>query len=172
MIRRVAVLFVVCGLLTAAGCKAEFREYTNAAGKYKVQFPGTPKEQTQNVPGGGTAKIAGLDERNGAYMVMFSDMPIPPNEPQAKIDNRLEGAIQGMMQNNGGTVTSKENIMANGKYPGREVQGNITRPIAGILRCKIILVGTRMYQVMVLGNPSFANSADATKFLTSFTITD
>jgi len=172
MTRKLFGLLAACALLAPAVSAKDFQEYSSADGKYKVQFPGKPKEQTQNAPGGIAMKIAGVEERTGAYMVMYSDMPIPEKEPDAKIQDRLEGAILGIVQNNGGTVMKKDRTTLNGKYPGRDFQAKITRPMAGMVRGKIVLVGRRLYQVMVLGTTEFAGSADATRFLNSFALTE
>jgi hypothetical protein len=52
MTRNDALWVVVGGLLLISGCgKAEFKEFASPGGRFKVQMPGTPKEETQNVNG-------------------------------------------------------------------------------------------------------------------------
>jgi hypothetical protein len=86
---------VLAGVFLVSGCGSkEFKEFKSAGGGFKVLMPGTPKEQTQNTPGG-VLKMLILEERNGAYMAGYADTPIPPNEPEAKTQVRLDGARDG-----------------------------------------------------------------------------
>jgi hypothetical protein len=163
-------LAAVC-LFALAGCGASFEEYKSAEGQFKISFPGKPKEQTQPGPGF-TMKAVTVEGRNGAYVAAFGDMPIPEKEPPAKIDDRLDGAVQGMATTNAGTIKSSNKITINGKYPGREFEIAITRPKQGTVRGKVFLKGRRLYQVFALGTDSFASSGDATKFLDSFALTE
>jgi hypothetical protein len=137
----------------------------------KVQFPGKPTEKTQKV-GGVPQNFYQVEERNGAYTVNYADMPFPANEPPGKIKERLDEAVAGMGGPTGGKVVSQSEITLNGKYPAREFKLTITQPRTGLIRGKICLKGRRLYQVFVVGDESFANSANATKFIDSFTLID
>jgi hypothetical protein len=54
-------------------------------------------------------------------------------------------------------------------HPGREIRLSI--PAAkGIARCRIFLVGSRLYQVMVVGVPEFADSERSSSVLASFAL--
>src|SRR5262245_25790394 len=108
MIRKLSSVFLVCGLLAMAGCGSrEFQDFTSAEGKFKVQFPGKPKESSQPAPAGATMKSFAVEERNGVFVVSYGDMPFPENEPDAKVQDRLEGAVLGSVQATGGKLTSK-----------------------------------------------------------------
>lgn len=160
---------MACGLLLVSGCgKAEFKEFASADGRFKVQMPGTPKEETQTAAGA-TMKIYSLQEKDGAYAAAFADLPIPSGESEAQLQARLDGSRDGMVRNVGGTLTSESRITLSGKYPGREVQADIPSK-KGVLRARIYLVDRRLYQVMVTGTKPWATSADATKFLDSLVL--
>jgi hypothetical protein len=170
MMRRDALWMVTCGVLLVSGCgKAEFKEFASADGRFKVQMPGTPKEQTQTAAGV-TMKIYTLEEKDGAYAVSFADMPIPAGESEAQLQARLDGSRDGMLRNTGGILTSESKINLSGKYPGREVQADIASK-KGILRARFYLVDRRLYQVVVTGTKPWATSANATKFLDSLVLT-
>jgi hypothetical protein len=167
---RVAALASAC-LALVVGCGASFQEFNSKDGHFKVSMPGKPKEQSQPAAGT-TMHTFTVDERNGAYVVGYGDMPIPEKEPAEKIKDRLDGAMMGMGGNTGGKVVTQKDITVNSKYPGREFKLAITQPKKGEIRGKIFLQGKRLYQVFVVGTDAFANSANATKFLDSFTLTD
>src|SRR5262249_4396576 len=99
--KRLVVLFLplLCaGLVFGSGPSEEF---TSAEGKFKVTFPGKPKAQTQKAAGV-TMKVHVLEQGDGAYFVGYGDMPIPEDEPAAKIKDRFDGAVAGMAQSTGG----------------------------------------------------------------------
>jgi hypothetical protein len=166
-------LHLVCGaacLLFLSGCnKAEFKEFTSADGRFKIQMPGTPKEGSQ-ASGGTTMKTYSIESRNGAYVVGYGDLPIPANEPEAAVQERLDGARDGAVRGGNATLSNSGRVTLAGKYPGREFSAKLNGK-EGIIRAKIYLVGSRLYQVMVVGTDSFANSSDSTKFLDSFALT-
>jgi hypothetical protein len=171
MMRTFSGFLVLAGALLLSGCGSkEFKEFKSADGGFKVLMPGTPKEKTQATPGG-ELKMYLVEERNGAYMAGFANTPIPPNESEAQTQNRLDGARDGAVRNINGTLVKDTKIKLAGKEPGREIEANLPQN-KGIIRARFYIVGSRMYQVMVVGTKSFAGSADATKFLDSFALTN
>src|SRR5262245_2198347 len=154
-------------LVALCGCKPPMTEFTSTEYKFKAKFPGKPKEQEQSALGIKFRMFA-TESRNGAYMVGVADMPIPANEPSELIEQRLDGSRDGAIKNVGGTLKSSSPIKLAGKYPGREFTASITQPAPGLLRARVYLVGTRLYQVMVLGKDSYATSTEANTFLDSF----
>jgi hypothetical protein len=171
MFRSFVAVALIAALGAAAGCGKPMTDFTSAQYKFKAKFPGAPKEESQ-MAAGMSMKMFGSESRNGVYAVAVADMPIPANEPAAKIDDRLEGAKLGMLNNIGGTIKSSTNLTLAGKYPGREFTASITKPVAGLVRARVYIVGTRMYQVMVMGKESFVTTADANLFFESFALTE
>jgi len=163
-------LVVLAGVFFLSGCGSkELKEFKSPAGGFKVLMPGNPKEQTQNTAAG-QFKMYSVEERNGAYMAGFADTPIPPNEPEAKTQIRLDGARDGAVGNIKGTLVREAKIQLSGN-PGREIEANLPQN-KGIVRARFYIVGSRMYQIMVVGTKSFAGSSDATKFLDSFALSN
>jgi hypothetical protein len=166
---RKSSLPVVVAVLVVAGCKPPMTDFTSAEYKFKAKFPGSPKAEEQTVMGI-KMKMFGVETRNGASVVGVSDMPIPANEPDAAVQARLDGARDGAIKNAGGTLASSSPVTLAGKYPGREFTASVTNPTKGLVRARVYLVGKRMYQVMVMGTESYANSAASTEFLNSFQV--
>ena len=171
MSRIASSAFLVACLFAIAGCKkAEFQEFVSADGHFKVLMPGKPKEQVQ-ATGVASMKTYMIEEKNGAYMAAFSDMPIPANEPEATLQQRLDGSRDGCLRNTNAKLKKETKISLNGKYPGRDIEAELPDS-KGLLHARIWLVKQRLYQVMVVGTQSWANSADAAKFLDSLTLTE
>jgi hypothetical protein len=170
MRRSLVLVFTLlsAGLVCGSGPPAE--EFSSKEGKFKVAFPGKPKEQKQ-AAAGTTMQMYVVENPNGAYIVGYGDMPIPEKEPAEKIKDRLDGAVLGMAGATGGKVLEQKDIRIARTLPGRQFQIAITKPMEGLIRGKIYLSGKRLYQVFVVGTKDFAKSAGATKFLDSFMIT-
>lgn len=168
------MLLFVCvavGLAVVAGCQPPLKEYVSKEYKFRVKFPGSPEVKDQTAAGI-QFKMFSTESRSGANVVGVADMPIPANESAAMIQQRLDGARDGAIKNIGGTQTSSTSIVMAGKYPGREFSASITQPTKGQVRARIWLVGTRLYQIMVVGTDSYATSKDSTAFLDSFQLTE
>jgi hypothetical protein len=171
MLRSLVAVALVSALAAAAGCGKPMTDFTSAQYKFKTKFPGAPKEQSKPMAGT-TLKMFATESRNGAFMVGVADMPIPANEPAAMIEERLDGAQTGAIANVGGALKSSTKVTLAGKHPGRDFTATITKPVSGLIRARVFLVGTRMYQVMVVGSDSYVNSADANLFFDSFALTE
>lgn len=160
----------LCVVIAAAGCgQAEFKEFTPAGEGFKVMMPGTPKNETQNA-GNITFKNYTAAARNGAYLVSVANMPINKNESDAQIQQRLDGAVQGMVGNVKAQLIEAKPIKLQDKYPGREVTATLPDKKASI-HAKIYLVGTKLYQTMAIGTKDWVAGPDTAKFLNSFVLT-
>src|SRR4051812_35251067 len=99
-------LLTVALTLVVAGCnKQPMTEFKSPEYKFKAKFPGKPKAEDQMVRGV-RVKTFAVESRNGMSGVFVSDMPIPANEPDAKIQDRLDGARDGAIGKAGGTQLS------------------------------------------------------------------
>jgi hypothetical protein len=172
MIRKVAGVMLACGLFAVAVSGADFQTYKFAAGRFQAAFPGKPKLQNQPTRVGLTGKNWSVELADRAYAVIYCDLPdFLLNEPDAKIQQRLDSAVRGIVNVSGGTVTKQSRVWLNGKHPGRDFQINMTRPKVGVVRGQMYLVGSRLYQVLLIGTSAAATSADADRFLNSFALT-
>jgi hypothetical protein len=144
-------------------------EFSSVEGKFKVFMPGKPKKQTLRAAGM-TLRTFSIEDKDGAYVVAYADVPIPSDESPEQIQKRLRGARDGMLNNINGELTSESRIWLQGTYPGRELSAELPGGV-GILRARIYLVQQRMYQIMAVGTPARVKSADTVRFLESLTVT-
>jgi hypothetical protein len=145
------------------------KEFRCPAGKFTAFMPANPRKQDLKAMGVSLNMYTFL-ERDGAYAVAYADLPIPSGETSEQTQKRLDGARDGMIRNVGGKLTGESRIWLQSKHPGREVRADIPEK-GGVLRARVYLVGTRMYQVAVMGVPSWVNSEEATKVLHSLALT-
>ena len=87
---------------------------------------------------------------NGAYVVSYADMPIPGNEPPAKVRWWLDGSRDGQLGNMGGKLVSELRIQLGGKYPGRDIRADIPGKQM-YAHTQIFIVDKRLYQIMAIG---------------------
>jgi hypothetical protein len=173
----------VLGLLflasLASGCNndgvlvdgAQWQEFAPDDGRFKVQLPGIPAPQSQSMIGT-TMNLFSLEGPELMYGIGYADMPIVglERESAAQIDQRLNGAVQGSVNNIKAKLTRQGSIALAGKYPGKEYEANLPDG-RGIIRSRIYFVSKRLYMLMVAGKPNLVMSGDTNKFFGSFQIT-
>jgi hypothetical protein len=142
--------------------------FQSVEGRFTVQMPGTPSEQTMRVAGTIT-KIYTIDTPEAAYAVAYADLPVYIGDPTRQ-QKGLDGARDGMLRNVGGQLTSETPIFLSGKYPGRELRANLPARKAKLL-ARIYLVDRRLYQIMVIGFPAAVRSPESSQFVTSLHVT-
>jgi len=160
MFRAVALVVAL-----SAAAHADDKPSASNDGKFTAKFPGTPKEQTQEAAGV-TLRMFALEEKAGAYMVAYADMPIPGNETAKETEARLDGSRDGMVKNMGGKLTEEKKATL-GKHPSREIFADLPALPDGKVRARVFIVGTRLYQVMVVGTKEFFEAKGAVAFLDS-----
>jgi hypothetical protein len=148
---------------------AELTTFQSAEGRFSILMPGTPQKQNLSVSGISTTAYA-IEEKDGGYVVVFADLPIPARESAQQTQQRLDGARDGMLRNINAQLTSETPLLLAGKYPGREINADLPEQ-QGILRSRIYIVGQRLYQVMVVGKATWARSSLASQFLDSLAVT-
>ncbi|MFN4259073.1 MAG: hypothetical protein ACK4RK_07225 [Gemmataceae bacterium] len=158
---------LTCLFIVSQAPAQEFKEFSSAAGRFKVQMPGAPKESSLDVAGT-TAKLFLVEVNDSAYLASYADMPIPANEGAEQTQMRLDGAVQGMVTNVNGKLT-KETKIKLGQYPGRAVEAELPQA-NGYLRARIYMVDRRLYQLVIAGDKQTVYSKDAEKFLGSLVL--
>lgn len=160
------------GTLTGSSANSSslssFTEFVSKEGRFKVSFPGTPKEKTQSALGM-KFKMYLAEEKDGIFGVAYVDLPgadtIKSNQAEAALTN----ARKGMLSNMNATLIKEDRITLEGKYPGREIRADV--PSKGAeMYSSIYLVHNRAYQVMILGKTEWLSSDKARKFLNSFAL--
>ena len=173
---RPVLLAAVSAALLAGGCgkfkdlmNPPMAEFTSPDGKWKAKFPGSPSEQTKAAFG--VTFTMWLKEPwggKGGYLVGVADLPIPAGESEAKVQKRLDDGVTGSVNGVGGTLRDSKRVMLHGRYPGRELTAAVTEPKAGTYRCRMYVVGTRMYMAAVMGEDAFVTAPQAEEFMASF----
>jgi hypothetical protein len=170
--RTFALLALAAGFGTPAlaADKPEYKPFASSEGRYKVLFPGAVKSEMQELKTDRGPQKLTIDSvelgDDAVFCVTFLDVP----EEATKTDprKRLDKIRDGCKGANGKTLSEKDVTVGTEKFPGREVL--IEKPDA-VIRNRIVLAGTRMYQVMIEGPRSFVTSPDADRFFDSFQVT-
>ena len=156
-------LLLMC--VAIAGCgEPKLTEYKSSQGKFKVLFPGTPKLSNQTSRFNVQVQSYHVTLSSGAFLVNYYDDDSPVPIPAEALLMEAEGLCKGL----GGSLASHQATKLEGKYPGLEFSGNITKPHTGKIRGRHYLVGNRVYTIAVVGTEKTVQSTTATQFLNSF----
>ena len=146
--------------------------FISKAGRYSIAFPDTPKEQMTEVPLMGTDKKITVHNqvvevgKTAALIVAYNDYPAGVLSPDPQ--DTLQGVRDGNMAPNGELLAESKGTFGPKKLPMREItftKGKVH------FRSRIILDGTRLYQVMIVAEDekTLTNEA-AKKYFDSFKI--
>src|SRR5262249_54869512 len=148
--------FLVLFVFAISGCaqtppqtaQAEtWKEFSSAAGRFKVLMPGDPTETSQTT-GSGLGKIErhtfALEAGFASLLVSYSDFHITLTEP-GEIKKFLNHMHEDDVASVRGKLLSMAEIELDG-YPGREF--TVETPDL-MLREKYFLVGQRFYQIAI-----------------------
>jgi hypothetical protein len=132
-------------------------------GRFSVTFPGKPTESTKQVPLKGTdqeitVKNHVLEVGKSAFIVAYNEYPAGVLAPKGQ--DVLKGVRDGNMGGGGKLVMEKIGTFGPNKLPMREV--TFTKDKLHF-RNKIILDGTRLYQVMIVSESANSLTNDAAK---------
>lgn len=167
--RTFALVALAAGLGTVAlaADKPKYQAFASSAGRYKVLMPGAVKTEVKDLQPDRKLTIDSAEfGEDVLYCVTFIDLPesVAKDDPVKRLD-KVRDAVKG---SNGKVLSEKAVEQGTEKYPAREVV--IEKP-DGVVRNRIVLAGSRMYQVMVEGPREFVTSADADRFFDSFQVT-
>ncbi len=158
-------------LLVAAGCGEQpLNDFQSTKGKFKIKFPGSPKELTAAGRGGVQSHVFSVESPSWAYMVTYYDLPkeLPNDEAFARKGLTLEA--DGIFTGMNGRKEMQDFIKLQDTYHGIEYLGNVAKPFKGQLRGRSYVVGGRVYNTMVLGSAERVKGEAAYGFLDSFKV--
>ena len=169
--RTFAVLGLLVGLgAAAAGQAPAFKLYASSEGRFKVLMPGAVKTQRVDVMAGMDKLVLTIDSvellAGTSFLVTFIDSTDEAAKQSAA--ERLNKVRDGNKGADGKVVEDKDLTLGAEKHPVRDVL--VEKP-TGFLRNRIVVVGRRIYQVMVVGSKDVVTSESADKFLASFEVT-
>lgn len=146
--------------------------YYSEDGKFKVKFAGEPKVSSDIVPTdvGDIEMMSFLYEKSitEAYMVAYSDYPTAMVE-QSSVKDMLIGAKNGSSGNMGITSFDLDKEVEMDGNPGMYFKGNANSIYA---EYKIFLVGSRLYQIAILRDGSYATPERSDEFFNSFKLVE
>lgn len=146
-------------------------EYAPEGAGFKVVFKAKPKEQEQTHLGI-TIKMATLTEKDGAYIIGYSDVPlIGANETAEQTQTRLDGARDGALGNVNAKLSKEDKIILAKKHPGREIWADLPDK-KGMLKMRMFIVKDRLYQIMAVGTKEFIEAEETDNFLKSLELTN
>jgi hypothetical protein len=171
--RTFALVALAAGLCLPAAAqppKPEYKPFASAAGRYKVLFPGPVKTDTREVKTDYGTLTINLDtvELPGDVMFVVTHLEYPDAAPKLEPAKRLDKVRDGNKGTDGKVLTEKELTVGPDKHPAREVV--IEKPNA-VIRNRIVVAGSRLYQVMIQGPKDYVTGADADRFFDSFEVT-
>lgn len=160
-------LIVGLGSVTA---QVEFKPYASSAGRYKVLFPGAVKSETIDVKMDKAdlkVTIDSVELRAGtSFLITYADAP--DDVAKAPAGMRFDKVRDANKGEDGKILEEKELTIGDEKYPARDV---LIENASGCVRNRIVIAGTRLYQVMIQGSKDVVTSPSADRFLASFEVT-
>ena len=149
-----------------------WQDYKSSAGKFSVQVPSKPQEQSQeqktNV---GTIKLHMViaEASDSGYFVGYADFPNKIANP-ADIQKGLGDSVKGSVANLKGVIKSEKEYML-GDVPCRDFEATGKVKATDVsMKGRFCLAGNRLYQVFALGAADKIAAADVDRFIKSFKI--
>jgi hypothetical protein len=163
LLARLMPVLLVALLLIA--CSRE--PFSPEDGGFSVQMPRTPEEQSKvlETPIGPVKLNMYLCKSgNWVYIVGYSDY----ERLEGDVEDLLDGARDGALKIGNNKLISEDSVSLDGN-PGRELR--MEAPNGLRMRVKIILAGSRLYQVGVVTPKNDSYSSRIEKYLSSFHLT-
>lgn len=141
--------------------------YFSQVGGFGIRFPdGKPPEvESPSVTAGLTVRLYKVRFGSSAYIVAHHEMP--KGSPKS-LEDAVQATREGLLETTGGTVDAERPFELDG-HPGRELELSATT--SGIKmrqHVRIVLVGSRLFQVLVV-TPSWTGPSDQERaFFDSF----
>jgi hypothetical protein len=162
---------VIIVLMTAPLAAQRGDKYEPSGGRFSVRFPGQPKESNQAAKSTiGELKVVTAtyaDSSGNAYMVSYTDFPEGAAKPEAG-GKLFDGVRDGLVGKDGKVHDDSEAKVGSDKHPGRDIEIEKDKKR---MKFRVVLRDGRLYQVAVIGTPSFVKGRDAKAFLESFELT-
>jgi hypothetical protein len=168
------VVLLLVGPTAVAAPQGEF--YVSEAGNYRIRMPGVPRVQQQALSTAGvpvTMNMATVEtpDRRGAHAVSYFAMPAQAARP-GTADAILDGGARGMAATTGSVITEQTPVRF-GAHPGLDVTTEAPPKGGGeatVTRARLLLVGNRFYQVLLISPKSRSRREDFEAFRDSFSL--
>jgi hypothetical protein len=149
-----------------------WQDYKSAAGKFSIQLPSKPQEQSQDQKTDvGTIKLNMViaEANDSGYFVGYADFPNKIANP-ADVQKGLSDSVKGSVGNLKGEIKSeKESTL--GDIPCRDFEATGKVKTTDVsMKGRFCLADNRLYQVFALGAKDKLATTDVDRFITSFKI--
>ncbi len=149
-----------------------WQDYQSAMGKFSLQVPGKPQEQSQEQPtetGNVKVNMVITEANNSGYFVGYADVPDKSAAP-VDIQKSLGESIKSSVANINGELKSEQEYKL-GTVPCRDFDAaGRVQTTDVIMRGRFCISENRMYQVFALGSKENLETKDVERFITSFKI--
>ena len=149
-----------------------WQDYKSSAGKFSVQVPSKPQEQSQDQKTDvGTIKLNMViaEANDSGYFVGYADFPNKIANP-ADIQKGLADSVKGSVANLKGEIKSEKEYLL-GDIPCRDFEANGKVQTTDVsMKGRFCLADNRLYQVFALGAADKIAAADVDRFIKSFKI--
>jgi hypothetical protein len=142
----------------------ELHDFIPADGACKVQMPDITENKVQDI-GGVKNSFYLYEDKIGVFMLSFADVTASP-EDDAAAQKRLDEGRNGLIRKLGMKVTRETALALANKYPGRDLEGDLPDNKT-VARIRLFMARGRLYQLWVVGPPSWAAAPEASRFLNS-----
>lgn len=146
----------------------DLTDFTSEGGEFSIRLPGEPLyEKTTVGDAQETQHQYTVPMERGVYLVSYQENPNLEGKGPDELASALVSGRDRLQEVFQGELVESKSIALDKTHPG--LQFRFTIPAAnGEARCRFYLVGTRLYQLMALGAPDFAQSDQATQVIESF----
>ncbi len=152
-------------VMQVASAPLEWQLFSSTEGRFQVQMPGIPLDETQTIDFL-SLYVASLEASRDRFLVAYADYPREVVDRQDPTPI-LQGVQQGFVSRIQGEVLAERSVNLSG-YPGREIRYQTASGGEGVAR--FYLVEERLYQVVIstANEPTNRFDRDADRFLNSF----
>ena len=149
-----------------------WQDYKSLPGKFSVQVPSKPQEQSQDqTTDVGTIKLNMViaESNDSGYFVGYADFPNKISNP-AEVQKGLADSVKGSVANLKGEIKSEKESLIGG-VPCRDFEaGGKVQATDVSMKGRFCLADNRLYQVFALGAKDKIATADVDRFIASFKI--
>ena len=156
--------------LLSSCAEAPWFVFKPADGSFQASFPAEPTKVIRTVDSTmGETDVTSYTatEKQQTFTVAVADYPAENIEGAGK-DKFLDQARDVAVEKASGKLQNEKPFDHKG-HPGREITISMSGG-KGSYRCRMILVGNRLYQVIVAGPADEADARPVTRFLDSFSL--
>ncbi len=146
----------------------DWQDYKSSAGKFSIQMPSKPKEQSQEQ---GTVKLSTItaEANDSGYFIAYADFPEKVASP-ADVQKGLTTSVKSLVENIKGEIKSEqEYLLDNVQCRDFEAIGKVQSTDVS-MKGRFCLADSRIYQIFALGAKDKFSPADVDRFVTSFKI--